>query len=257
MQRKPAGTQYRVTSRPSDAFFDSRLGSGHGIGFPSACRDLVPAQRNTRDPHDYYAELGVDPGASRDEVRRAVRALYVALHPDTGADPDPDRLNRVHNIAEVLLDDQKRLKYDNTPEGSRLMDKNYAEELRRSGKLKLADERIVREALKAKPATPYGTPGRFDYFSIGTRSTDSLKAQQWYHFLLTRLPLTDYTGRIRLLLWDNPRPAWEGDQEVLMVPRSWNPSAFAAEALLTKVIGSKGVSHLTDPPAPIPGRLSR
>lgn len=242
-------------SQGTNLFYDSRSTRNPGIGFPSTCRDLVLADRNTADPQNYYAELGVDPGASAQEIRHAVRGLYVALHPDTGTDPDPDRLTRVHNIAEVLLDDQKRLKYDRTPGGSRLMDKNYAEELRVSGKLSRLDEKVIREALKAQPANPYGTPGRFDYFSLGHKSTDALKAQQWYHFLLTRHTLTEFRGRIRLLLWDNPRPAWDSKQEILMVPRSWEPSVFAAEALLTKVIDSKGGSHLTDEPGELPGQI--
>lgn len=234
-------------SPTTSPLYDSRATTSAGIGFPSTCRDLVLAPRNTRDPHDYYAELGVDPGATRAEIKAAVAGLYVALHPDTGADPDPDRLMRVHDIAEVLLDDRSRLKYDRTPEGERLMDKVYAEELRVSGKLSRADEKTVRETLKARPSNPYGQPGRFDYFALNHRTTDALKAQQWYHYLLVYHAYTEFRGRIRLLLWDNPRPAWEAGQEVLMVPRSWEPSDFAAQVLLTKVIDKKGASNLTDP----------
>jgi molecular chaperone DnaJ len=40
-----------------------------------------------RRPVDPHAVLGVDPGASRAEVRRAYRMRAMAIHPDTSPDP--------------------------------------------------------------------------------------------------------------------------------------------------------------------------
>lgn len=249
MPRSKPGDQSLRTSQ----FYDSRATSAAGIGFPSASRELVLAPRNTVDPHGYYQELGVDPGASRDEIRAAAHALYRRLHPDLADDPDPERLQRVKDIADVLLDDAKRLKYDRTPQGERLMDKVFAEELRKSGLLNRMDERQVRETIKTQAAShPYGVPGRFDYFSMGYKTTDGLKAQQWYHYLITQLLESDYRGRLRLCLWDNQRPAWEALQEVIMVPRTWEPSAFAAKTLVTRVIGARETSNLTEAPETIP-----
>lgn len=234
MPNSVKGTRFRETKAHSsdDGFFDSRHARTPGIGFPSACRDLVLAPRNRRDPHDYYAELGVDPAASREAIKSVVRALSRQLHPDTGENPDPERLTRVLNIAEVLLDDVERFKYDHTPEGARLNDKVFRESVSR---LNPAAQRILREHIERKVAAPVG---RFDYFALGWRTTDSLKAQQWYHYLLANIATTEHRGRLRLLLWDGPRPAWKVDTEVLMVPRSWPPSTFAAAHLLRHVVSS-------------------
>lgn len=255
MNDRRAEHPYQRTNRPSE-FFDSRDSPySAGVGFPSCCTDLVPAPRNTRDPHDYYRELGVDPGATREEIKRRLRQLYVQLHPDTGVEPDPERLNRVKNIAEVLLDDESRLKYDNTPEGQRLMDKVYAEEL---SKLDLPrTPAAAREALRPQKASPYGKVGRFDYFSAGHRSSDPLTAQQWYHYLLGVMVKANYKGRLRLMLWDGERPAWNAAQEILMVPRRWEPSAHAANALATRVIGSTGISNISEVSPELPTHLSR
>jgi hypothetical protein len=233
-------------------FYDSRLVSP-GAGFPSCSRELVLAPRNTEDPHGYYEELGVDPGASREEIKRAVRKLYVQLHPDLSEDADPERLQRVKDIADVLLDPVKRVKYDRTPKGERLMDKVYAEELRKSGLLKRMDERQIKEAIRTQAVKhPYGVVGRFDFFAVGYKTSDPLKAQQWYHYLMTQAADTGYRGLLRLLLWDHKRPAWDSEQEVLMVPRTWEPSAFAAKTLVTRVIGAQGDSNLVEEPACIP-----
>lgn len=238
--------------RETRAFYDSRLVSP-GAGFPSCSRALVLAPRNTADPHGYYEELGVDPGASAEEIKRAARRLFVQLHPDSSDDPDPERLQRVKDIADVLLDPAKRLKYDRTPKGERLMDKVYAEELRKTGLLNRMDERRVREAIATNVTKhPYGTVGRFDFFALGYRTTDPLKAQQWYHYLMTHISDTDYRGLLRLLLCDNQRPAWDSKQEVLMVPRTWEPSDFAAKTLVTRVIGAQGNSNITEEPESIP-----
>jgi hypothetical protein len=202
----------------------------------------VRAKPNRADPHDYYAELGVSPSASREEIRAALRRLYLALHPDTGIEPDSERLTRVRNIAEVLLDDVSRSKYDHTPPGQRLMDKVYAEELSKLTELRVASRPSVAEALRPQNAT---LVGRFDYFSIGYKTTDSLKAQQWYHYLIPAADEGAFRGRLRLLLWDGERPAWQCDQEILMVPRDWEPSSFAAKTLVARVIGSSDISNLT------------
>jgi hypothetical protein len=229
--------------------YDSRTSTSPGIGFPSCCTDLVPAPANTADPHDYYAELGVDPGASDVEIRHAVRHLYRDLHPDTGSDPDPERLTLIANIAEVLLDPAARIKYNNTPPGHRLIDKVYREQLSK------LDARTVRAVVETQTQT--ATSGRFDYFALGYRTTDTLKAQQWYHYLLANISATSFRGQLRLLLWDGERPAWAVSQGVLMVPRGWEPSDFTAIQLLSRVIGKPVISNISQTPPPIPTALSQ
>ena len=48
-----------------------------------------------RDPDDHYAALGVDPAATREEIREAWRFHLAAFHPDRFRDPDT-----VHAVCE-------------------------------------------------------------------------------------------------------------------------------------------------------------
>lgn len=56
--------------------------------------------RHRREPVDPYTTLGLTPGASRAEVRRAYRKRALAIHPDiAGADATEEmaRLNEAHD----------------------------------------------------------------------------------------------------------------------------------------------------------------
>lgn len=64
-------------------------------------------------PKDYYDILGVARGASRDEVRKAYRALARKYHPDVNKEPDAaKKFNEIQEAYDVLSDDEKRKLYD-------------------------------------------------------------------------------------------------------------------------------------------------
>lgn len=60
---------------------------------------------------DYYKSLGVEKGASKDEIKKAFRKLAHEYHPDkkTG---DEAKFKEINEAYQVLSDDQKRAQYD-------------------------------------------------------------------------------------------------------------------------------------------------
>ena len=63
---------------------------------------------------DYYKELGLEKGASEDEIKKAFRKLAREYHPDANPD-DPtaeEKFKKISEAYEVLGDPQKRAKYD-------------------------------------------------------------------------------------------------------------------------------------------------
>jgi molecular chaperone DnaJ len=63
---------------------------------------------------DYYKTLGVERGASKEEIKRAYKRLAKKCHPDLNkSDPNTsEKFKELNEAAAVLGDDQKRAQYD-------------------------------------------------------------------------------------------------------------------------------------------------
>ncbi len=60
---------------------------------------------------DYYATLGVQKGASKDEIKKAFHKMAHKYHPDKSSG-DEAKFKEVNEAYQVLSDDQKRAQYD-------------------------------------------------------------------------------------------------------------------------------------------------
>ena len=63
---------------------------------------------------DYYEVLGVQKGATKEEIKKGYRKLAVMYHPDKnpGNKEAEDKFKEATEAYEVLSDDQKRQIYD-------------------------------------------------------------------------------------------------------------------------------------------------
>jgi len=65
------------------------------------------------EKRDYYEVLGVQRGASKDEIKDAYRKLALQYHPDRNKSPEAEeKFKEISEAYAVLSDDQKRQQYD-------------------------------------------------------------------------------------------------------------------------------------------------
>lgn len=65
-----------------------------------------------QDPDGLYAALGLDTSATAEEIKAAYRAAAKRAHPDAGG--DTEAFHSVNRAVSVLLDPEKRKRYDET-----------------------------------------------------------------------------------------------------------------------------------------------
>ena len=79
------------------------------------------------EKRDYYEVLGVQKGASKDEIKDAYRKLAMQFHPDRNKDLGAEeKFKEISEAYAVLSDDQKRQTYDNL--GHQGFDQRYTSE---------------------------------------------------------------------------------------------------------------------------------
>ena len=62
---------------------------------------------------DYYEVLGLQKGASQDEIRRAYRQLAKKYHPDVNKEPGAEaKFKEINEAYDTLSDEQKKARYD-------------------------------------------------------------------------------------------------------------------------------------------------
>lgn len=78
------------------------------------------------DKRDYYEVLGLQKGASAEDIKRAYRKAAMKYHPDRnpGDKEAEEKFKEVGEAYEVLSDDDKRARYDQY--GFAGVDPNYA-----------------------------------------------------------------------------------------------------------------------------------
>jgi molecular chaperone DnaJ len=67
----------------------------------------------TTSKRDYYEVLGVERGATPEDLKKAFRKQALKFHPDRNKEPDAnDRFKEVNEAYQVLSDPQRKAQYD-------------------------------------------------------------------------------------------------------------------------------------------------
>ena len=199
--------------------------STSGVGFPSCNRALARIPRNLKDPHGYYAELGVDPWATGAEIKTALRRAYRVYHSD-GEFPDTRVFLRFKAIGEVLLDPVARNRYNKTPPGEHAVDAVFLQEME-----DMSDMTVEKIKDQLPPKFEDADP-QYDFLADKMDKDDVYLANEWYGSFINVSPIFRYTGTLKLLLHDGDDPTWDKAADLLTIPRHWLPSDTVAFAIM-------------------------
>jgi hypothetical protein len=139
-------------------------------------------------------------------------------HPD-GPEPDTDLFMRYAEISEVLTDTSRKNVYDHLPKGKAWIDSRIKSMVSDGLAVTIAKKREVPES-----------PKHYDWFARSACRYDCSVVQRWYVASVAVAPLFGYTRSIKVLLHDD-EPCWLGDANILMIPRSWEPTKANAYGL--------------------------
>jgi curved DNA-binding protein CbpA len=212
--------QFNITS-----WYGTEFSEYPGVGYPSCNRALSCIVRNVNDPNGYYAELGLLPWATKEEVKRALRDVYRRYHPD-GLTPDADKFLRYQEIAAVLTDPAMKARYDRTPEGQLFVDSEILSVIAESG-IGL-DVLAPFEDQELEDGEQY-----YDYYSEGEDPFDMINAQLWYESIIAVAPMFGYTKAIRLFITDSGTPVFAPQAGIIQIPRGWQPNSGLAFGIMT------------------------
>lgn len=218
-----------MVSQPKSAvssnWYGSEFSDYPGVGYPSCNRALSRIVRNINDPNGYYAELGLLPWATQDEIKRALREVYRRYHPD-GLTPNSEKFLRFQEIGSVLMDPTMKGRYDRTPEDQLFVDSEILAVIAESG--------IGLDVLA--PFSDQGLEEReqfYDYYSDGEDPFDMWNAQQWYSAFISVAPMFSYSKTIRLFITEDSSPRVLLNAGIVQIPRGWEPSNSLAFAIMT------------------------
>lgn len=211
--------------------------------YPSCSRALARIPRNTNDANGYYASLGLDPWASMSEIKTALRSKLACHHPD-GPDPDLEKFMRFKEIHTVFTNPIHKANYDSIPPGRKLIDSEVQREMEEAGltpespginPFETTPEDMGRDSQTGRTVKP--KEKYWDYLATDHNDMDLINAQEWYGYLLELAPMFRYDGTIKVLLHDGRASALKKQGGIMLIPRTWEPSADLTFHMLIRHIG--------------------